>query len=103
MERNYKLRYVERQSHSMFLFGFYLPVRMPERDVSISFCAPLSTSHWANSSPNPPRPPVMMYDLVGGQEVREMAEILTASDLTGYSFSSSWTFPQEKKKKKESS
>ncbi|KAK4811987.1 hypothetical protein QYF61_022983 [Mycteria americana] len=41
--------------------GFqYNQVRMPERDVSISFRAPLSTSHCANSSPNPPRPPVMM-------------------------------------------
>lgn len=37
--------------------------------------------------------------MVGGQEVREIAEILTGSVfLKGYSFSSSWTFDKKKKK-----
>ncbi len=57
------------------ILSAYLPLRMPERDVSTSLRAPLSVSHWANSKPKPPRPPVMMYEREAGKKVRQIAGI----------------------------
>lgn len=37
----------------------WYPVLIPVRLVKTSFLAPRLINHWANSNPNPPRPPVI--------------------------------------------
>lgn len=51
----------------------WYPVLIPDREVRTMLLAPRSTSHWQSSSPNPPKPPMIMYVFLGLQDVLVIA------------------------------
>lgn len=81
---------------SSLTFLAWYPVLIPDLDVRTSFLAPFSTNQLANSRPNPPRPPVMMYTFSGLHLAVVMTGLVSGAMCLPTSSFSSWILEMEK-------